>query len=252
MMAATLWAGDDALLSHRAAGVLHGLDGVTADRLEVTAPKRLRLGVVIAHRAPPFPAIDRNVVAGIAVTSPTRTLIDLAAVLGTNELELALEDALRRGLTSRARIGYRLHELEGPGRGGCAALRSLLEDGRGRPHSGSAPEVRLRRLITLAGLPTPVPQHQIRQSGRLIARVDLAYPDFQIAIEYDSERCTRGGAAGRPIWSAEAGSPRWAGRSSMSPRRSWWPAPRRRSPHSGRSSSAGQQLTTIIDKLRLS
>jgi very-short-patch-repair endonuclease len=46
----------------------------------------------------------------------------------------------------------------------------------------------VRRLLTRAGLPRPVPQHEIRHRGRLIARVDLAYPDLRIAIEYDSER----------------------------------------------------------------
>lgn len=123
MMAATLWAGGDALLSHRAAGVLHGLDGVSANRLEVTASKRLRSGVVVAHYAPTFTALDRDVVDAIRVTSPTRTLIDLAGVLDPEDLELAFEDALRRGLTSRARLSYRQRELDGHGRSGCGALR---------------------------------------------------------------------------------------------------------------------------------
>jgi hypothetical protein len=188
MMAATLWAGDGALLSHRAAGVLHGLDGVTADRLEVTAPKRLRSGIVVAHRGPPFPPIDRQILDAIPVTSATRTLIDLAAVLDPEALELALEDALRRGLANRARIGYRLSELEGHGRGGCGDLKALLEEGRGDPHSGSAPEVTLRQTLIRAGLPRPVSQHEVRNRGRLVARVDFAYPELRIAIEFDSNR----------------------------------------------------------------
>jgi hypothetical protein len=138
MMAATLWAGDGALLSYRAAGVLHGLDGVRADGLEVTAPKRLRPALVVAHFAPTFPAIDRDVVEGIPVTSATRTLIDLAGVLDRDTVELALEDALRRGLTSRARMKYRLGELEGRGRGGCGVLRELLAEGR----AGGTPAAR--------------------------------------------------------------------------------------------------------------
>lgn len=188
MMAATLWAGAGALLSHRAAGVLHGLDGVTADRLEVTAPRRLRSGDVVAHFTSSFTAIDRDLVDSIPVTSATRTLIDLACVLDRDLLELGLEDALRRGLTSRARLGYRLRQLEGHGRSGCVALRTLMKEGGGRAPSGSAPEVRLRRLLTGAGLPRPVPQHEIRDCGRLLARVDLAYPEARIAIEFDSDR----------------------------------------------------------------
>jgi very-short-patch-repair endonuclease len=188
MMAATLWAGHGALLSYRAAGVLHRFEGVFADGLEVSASRRLRSGPVLVHFAPPFTALDRAVVDAIPVTSPTRTLIDLAGVLDLDDLELALEDALRRGLTTRARLGYRLRELEGRGRGGCGALRRLLEERQGRRHSGSAQEARLRRLLIRAGLPRPIAQHEIRIRGRLIARVDLAYPDFRIAIEYDSDR----------------------------------------------------------------
>jgi hypothetical protein len=188
MMAATLWAGDGALLSHRAAGVLHGLDGVTADHLEVAAPKHLRSGIVVAHRATPFTAIDRDFIDHIPVTSATRTLIDLAGVVDGDALELALEDALRRGFTSRARLAYRLRELDGHGRSGCAVLRALLEDGRGQAHSASAPEVVLRRTFSRGGLPRPVAQHEVRANGRLIARVDFAYPELRVAIEFDSDR----------------------------------------------------------------
>ena len=46
----------------------------------------------------------------------------------------------------------------------------------------------MRRLLSRAGLPEPVPQHEIRHRGRLAARVDLAYPDLRIAVEFDSER----------------------------------------------------------------
>jgi hypothetical protein len=165
MMAATLWAGDGGLLSYRAGGVLWGLDAVTGDVLEVTAPKRLSSDVVIAHRAPAFPPIDRDAFDAIPVTSPTRTLIDLATVLGPDSLELALEDALRRGLTSRRPWPGALRERSG-----------------GQASMG----------LTRAGLPRPVPQYEIRNRGRLIARVDLAYPDLRIAIEFDSDRWRSG------------------------------------------------------------
>ena len=220
MMAATLWAGDAALLSHRAAGVLWDLDGVKASRLEVTAPKRLRSGVVLAHRGSPIPLIDRRVVDAIPVTSVTRTLIDFAGVLDRDALELALEDALRRGLTNRARIRHRLRELEGHGRRGCGGLRELVEDGRGRPPSGSAPEVRLRRLLVRAGLPRPVTQYEIRDRGRLVARVDLAYPDLRIAIEFDSERWHSGRRRREADLDRRNRSPAVTGTSSMSAGRS--------------------------------
>jgi very-short-patch-repair endonuclease len=45
----------------------------------------------------------------------------------------------------------------------------------------------LRGLVT-RGLPLPVRQHEIRVNGRLLARVDLAYPEHRLAIELDSFR----------------------------------------------------------------
>jgi very-short-patch-repair endonuclease len=38
--------------------------------------------------------------------------------------------------------------------------------------------------LVLAGL-TPVPQYEVQWAGRFVARVDLAFPDERIAIEYD-------------------------------------------------------------------
>ena len=44
----------------------------------------------------------------------------------------------------------------------------------------------MKQLFRRHGLPTPVFQYVIRHDGRFIARVDAAYPELRIAIEYDS------------------------------------------------------------------
>jgi very-short-patch-repair endonuclease len=48
----------------------------------------------------------------------------------------------------------------------------------------SAPESRVRVALALAGL-EPVPQHEVRVDGRFIARVDLAWPEARLALEYE-------------------------------------------------------------------
>jgi very-short-patch-repair endonuclease len=59
-------------------------------------------------------------------------------------------------------------------------------------HSGgseteSDAELRLLRMLEAHGLPKPTVQHEIHDvDGRLVARVDFAYPELEIAIEYDS------------------------------------------------------------------
>jgi very-short-patch-repair endonuclease len=66
-------------------------------------------------------------------------------------------------------------------------LRNLL---RSRdPLAGipeSAMETQLKRLLRKHQLPTPAFQYVIRRQGRFVARVDAAYPELRIAIEFDS------------------------------------------------------------------
>src|SRR3954447_22476709 len=91
-MAAVLACGDGAVLSHRRAAVC----GCCADREDlvphVTAPHRLRPAGVVAHRGRLAPA-DMTVRNGIPVTSPARTLVDLAQSLSDEDLERVVRQA---------------------------------------------------------------------------------------------------------------------------------------------------------------
>ena len=49
-------------------------------------------------------------------------------------------------------------------------------------------ETRLRLLLHDGGAPAPVPQYEVRDAGgRFLARVDLAYPQWRIALEYEGD-----------------------------------------------------------------
>jgi len=185
------------VVSHVTAGRLWQLDGVrdASSRPEVTIPRRCdrRSSLVIVHRTLSLPRSDRDRVEGIVVTSVTRTLVDLAASLGPSELELAVEDAFRRGLTTPVRLRHRFAQLEGRGRPGSQRLRALLDARGSRPSTGSAAEVRLEQLMVKIGLPRPVRQYRIKHDGRAI-RVDFAYPDRRLAVEYDGLRWHTGRA----------------------------------------------------------
>lgn len=67
---------------------------------------------------------------------------------------------------------------------GCRRLDDvvLLAD----PRAESPPESRLRLDLRRSGLPSPEVQYEIRTAdGVLLARVDLAYPEARLAVEYD-------------------------------------------------------------------
>lgn len=68
---------------------------------------------------------------------------------------------------------------------GCATIRRALPHVRAGVESPKETETRL--LLVSAGLPEPVVQHEVRENGILIARVDLAYPQRKIAFEYEGD-----------------------------------------------------------------
>ncbi len=71
-------------------------------------------------------------------------------------------------------------------------MRALLErELEGFAPGGSQKEVDLVRWLVAAGLPKPVQQYAIKLGNRTV-RVDAAYPDLKIAIEYDGWEWHRG------------------------------------------------------------
>jgi very-short-patch-repair endonuclease len=195
VLSACLWAGDDACASHRTAAALWGLEDVAWDGVELSTARRVRRSGITVHFAA-IPTRDRARVESIPLTGVARTLVDLGAMVGKEVVEAALADALRRRLTSLERLRARLDDLGGKGRRGAAVLRSLLQewDPKAAPPE-SVLEARLIRLLRRARLPEPVRQFEIRERRTLLARVDLAYPDVQLAIEADGYRFHSGRVA---------------------------------------------------------
>jgi hypothetical protein len=180
----------DAVASHRAAARLWGLEGVAALRLEVTTPlgRPVRLAGVRAHRrnrlGPEFVTEHR----GLPVTTAARTLVDLSAVTAASTLEKAVDAALRDRLVTVASLRACFDALAGRGRRRVAHFRPILDARQpGYSPGDSDLEARVRRWLTAAGLPPPVPQFHVLTGDRRY-RLDFAYPDRQIAIELDGWR----------------------------------------------------------------
>jgi len=54
------------------------------------------------------------------------------------------------------------------------------------PETESRMETLLRLKLTDSGLPRPIPQYEVRDAkDRFVARLDLAYPQQRVAVEYD-------------------------------------------------------------------
>jgi hypothetical protein len=190
--AASLWS--DGLVSHCSGGRLWALEGVEGGQMHVTVGRVRSIADprVVVHRSVDLLPADRHRVQGIAVTSPLRTIIDLAATLDATALEIAAEDALRRGLFTPGQLAWRFDGRGGRGVSGSAAMRDLLDRHLGDTDSGW--EVRVAQHLVAGGLPTPSRQLRVTTSAG-DRHVDLGYPGTPIvAIEYDSDRWHSGSA----------------------------------------------------------
>ncbi len=192
LTAAVLRAGPGAVVSHRAAARWWELEGFDRAPVELSAPRgnrrRPRFGIVHEVRDLERRDIVRH--RGLWVTNPARTIVDLGGVVDDERVEVAVDECLRRGLTTLERIGEVAERLGRPGRSGPPVAQSLLAVRArldGLTESGF--ETRLLRILREAGLPDPVLQHEVRDDeGRFVMRLDAAYPEEFVGIEADSER----------------------------------------------------------------
>jgi hypothetical protein len=128
-----LWAGPGCALSHCTAALVWRLDGVSARaETEIIVPARRAPSVrgVVVHRAAQLDDRDVHTVARLPVTSPVRTLIDLAAVLDDAALTAALRSASARRVVTAAAVARRLDEMGRSGRPGVSRLRGVLAGAR--------------------------------------------------------------------------------------------------------------------------
>ena len=187
-LAAVLACGDGARLSHRSAAALLGLLPDEPGPLHVTVPVRRRAPAgVVLHRSPNAPAMLRL---GIAVTTPARTLLDLAATAADRDVGRAVEEARLRRLVADGELARLARE-----RPGARALRELLADEPSLTRSEA--ERALLTLVRRAGLPRPVTNVRVGRyevdalwpSERLVVEVDgFAFHSSREAFERDRER----------------------------------------------------------------
>jgi very-short-patch-repair endonuclease len=186
---AACWAAHGlAVASHRSAAVLWDLPGGRRDQVEITCHrwKRGKARGLVVHETLLLTSEDIRTVDGIPTASIEQTLLGLAAVCAPI-LETAVDRALHKKLTTIPDLEQFVNQKGKQGRNGVGVLRALVRDLD--PLAGvpeSAMETKLKQLLRRHGLPSPEFQYEIWHNGRFVARVDAAYPEHRIAIEYDS------------------------------------------------------------------
>ncbi len=184
-VAVGLLAGPGAALSHGTAAEIHRLPGLVAPtRQEVTvaSSRHPRLAGAVLHRVQYLDPCDVLTQRGVQITTPARTIVDLAGDLEAPLLARVLDEgsianlwSAEEVLTCAERRGYN-------GRRGSDKLRRLLAERVAEPAAESVLELRMLRL--LAPFAPFATQYHLVLEGELII-LDIAWPQWRVGAEVD-------------------------------------------------------------------
>lgn len=172
--------GRDVLLGQESALALwcdepSGFGAIAVTAVGLRASRR---GSVRATRVTDLPDADRRRHRGLPVTSPARTILDVAPARSPR----ALGDAVDRLRVLRLVTEAELDEVldSGAGRRGVVELRALLGEERGNGFSRSVAERQLLGLLRAAHL--PIPARNVVVHGR---ERDLVWHASATVVEFD-------------------------------------------------------------------
>lgn len=182
-LAAVLAVGAPAVLSHRAAAALHGIRQWHGGGVDVTTAARVRstLPGVRVHRTrrmdpPEFADVD-----GIPVTTPARTLVDLAAVLPADRLARAFREADRLRLLDLRAVRDAADRARARPGAGHATLRTVLDELEAVGATAHSPlEDGFLRVVAHARLPAP--QVNVWLEG---IEVDAYWAGAKVVVQVD-------------------------------------------------------------------
>ncbi len=188
--AALLACGDHAALSHQSAARLWKLIPEGDGPVHVTVRGRhgARPRGVTVHRTTTLNRGDVRVIEGLPVTSPARTLIDIATDLDDRTFERAVDEALVQRLVSEQQLGAAVAQARG--HRGAPILAALLERQREPAITWSQAEDRYLGLIRAAQLPEP--RVNARVHGYM---VDFYWPALGVVVEVQGYKFHSGRAA---------------------------------------------------------
>jgi len=181
-MAAVLAAGRGAVLSHGSAAALWGIRGPRPGPIHVTTPRKLVRRPGLRPHCLPFADDEVTSHAGIPITTPARTLFDIAHHLRPHDVEKAVRDMEYRRLSGGPSLPELVERYRG--RTGIRAIKRLLAKGWSASPTRSELELRFTSFIDANHLPRPERNALVELSGRRI-EVDFLWREARVVVELD-------------------------------------------------------------------
>ncbi|MEW5810120.1 MAG: hypothetical protein AB1925_11745 [Actinomycetota bacterium] len=199
--AAWLWSGRRGVLGATSAAAVLGAKWVEGDRPAVVVHDNRRPPAGLVVHTDTLDAAEVTLVCGLPITTAARTAFDLGRRLPQTEAVQRI-DALTNVVDVKVADVMDVARLH-PGARGLRRLRTVLpmvDGGAESPH-----ETLTRLALLRAGFPVPQTQIEVRDAyGRVFARLDMGWPEWQVAVEYDGAQHWTD--AGQRAWDIE----RWA------------------------------------------
>lgn len=196
MMAGVLACGPSTVVSHLTAAQLLGLRDRSPSLVELVSHGDRGRGIegIRRHHVQAPCGAEAGRVGVIPCTSPARTIVDLAGMLGERAQRRVVEGAAVRGILDVEAVEQIMAVTR---RRGAPVLRRILADWqpsksadrgrRGKPDLRSELEARLLALITATRLPAPRCNQRVDTDAESFV-VDFLWPARCLVVETDGER----------------------------------------------------------------
>jgi len=178
----------NAVASHDSAAEVHEIPKLRRGLATVLVHSRTThfFPGVVVHRCHDLRDEHIVEVAGLAMTSVPRTIVDLAPFLTRRHVAAVLESVIAEQRIGIAAVERVVEQVARRGKPGIRKIRSILDDRRSGPRNGSPLERRGADVLRVGGLPEPRFEYPIPWDPD--RRFDAAFPLERLAIEWDSRR----------------------------------------------------------------
>jgi len=189
--AALLAAGPEAVVTHETAALLHGAERLPRRPVTLTNPHRWHHAIagVMVHQIDDLLPPHRTMLRGLPISTPARTVVELAANHGAEVVGRVLDDFINSRKATLARVNAVLSSVARPGKPGIATIGAVLDErSDGYVPPASELERSLFAALEAGGLPRPVRQLPLPGRGPIVGIADGGYLDAQIVLEADGRR----------------------------------------------------------------
>jgi len=180
--------GPGGLVSHEGAAERHRIPNVIRGRVTLITPhgRHHRIEGVFVHQLDDVLPDHRMAIDGLPITTPARTVVDLAAVVHPARLLPIVEDTNHARIASYTQVGACMTSVARRGKPGIRRLARVLDKLTStNARSMSVLERKLFELVAAARLDRPTSQFPFPGRQFTNGCVDAAYLDAKLVIEVD-------------------------------------------------------------------